>query len=62
MEARPTTWSGCWRLVIGLRTRSSSKMDALRKEGRRILNVGLANGLKSLTERPPAITSGRPTA
>jgi hypothetical protein len=37
-------------------------MDALRKEGRRILNVGLANGLKSLTERPPAITSGRPTA
>jgi hypothetical protein len=33
------------------------EMDALGKEGRRILNAGLANGLESLTERPPAITA-----
>jgi hypothetical protein len=32
-------------------------MDALGKEGRRILNAGLADGLQSLTERPPAITA-----
>src|SRR5260370_37466149 len=31
------------------------EMDALGKEGRRILNAGLADGLASLTERPPAI-------
>jgi hypothetical protein len=31
------------------------EMDALGKEGRRILNAGLADGLESLTERPPAI-------
>src|SRR5260370_5488196 len=33
------------------------EMDALRKEGRRILNAGLADGLECLTERPPAITA-----
>jgi hypothetical protein len=33
------------------------EMDALGKEGRRILNAGLADGLQSLTERPPAITA-----
>jgi hypothetical protein len=33
------------------------EMDALGKEGRRILNAGLADGLESLTERPPAITA-----
>src|SRR5258708_8858283 len=33
------------------------EMDALGKEGRGILNAGLADGLKSLTERPPAITA-----
>src|SRR5260221_775445 len=33
------------------------EMDALGKEGRRILNAGLANGLENLTERPPAITA-----
>jgi hypothetical protein len=27
------------------------------KEARRILNAGLADGLESLTERPPAITA-----
>jgi len=32
-------------------------MDALGKEGRRLLNSGLADGLESLTERPPAITA-----
>jgi hypothetical protein len=32
-------------------------MDALGKEGRRILNSGLADGLEGLTERPPAITA-----
>src|SRR3979490_3359070 len=30
------------------------EMDALGKEGRRILNAGLADGLQSLTERPPS--------
>src|SRR5882757_5433685 len=30
------------------------EMDALGKEGRRILNAGLADGVDSLTERPPA--------
>src|SRR5258705_4779734 len=33
------------------------EMDTLGKEGRRILNAGLADGLESLTERPPAITA-----
>src|SRR5882724_8372239 len=33
------------------------EMDALGKEGRRILNAGLADGLETLTERPPAITA-----
>jgi hypothetical protein len=33
------------------------EMDALGKEGRDILNVGLADGLESLTARPPAITA-----
>src|SRR5260370_13121707 len=33
------------------------EMDALGKEGRGILNAGLADGLESLTERPPAITA-----
>jgi hypothetical protein len=33
------------------------EMDALGKEGRRILNAGLADGLEKLTERPPAITA-----
>jgi hypothetical protein len=33
------------------------EMDALGKEGRRILNSGLSDGLESLTERPPAITA-----
>src|SRR6266404_8610282 len=33
------------------------EMDALGKEGRRILNAGLADGLQSLTERPPAIAA-----
>jgi mpaB/rubber oxygenase-like protein len=33
------------------------EMDALGKEGRRILNTGLADGLESLTARPPAITA-----
>src|SRR3984893_3612295 len=33
------------------------EMDALGKEGRRILNAGLADGLESLTERPPAIAA-----
>ena len=33
------------------------EMDALGKEGRGILNAGLAEGLESLTERPPAITA-----
>ena len=33
------------------------EMDALGKEGRRILNAGLADGLENLTERPPAITA-----
>jgi hypothetical protein len=33
------------------------EMDALGSEGRRILNAGLADGLESLTERPPAITA-----
>jgi hypothetical protein len=33
------------------------EMDALGEEGRRILNAGLADGLESLTERPPAITA-----
>jgi len=33
------------------------EMDALGKEGRRILNAGLADGLESLTEHPPAITA-----
>src|ERR1700730_18788141 len=33
------------------------EMDALGKEGRLILNAGLADGLDSLTERPPAITA-----
>src|ERR1700730_3589528 len=33
------------------------EMDALGKEGRRILNAGLADGLESLTKRPPAITA-----
>nr|WP_170134275.1 oxygenase MpaB family protein [Murinocardiopsis flavida] len=34
-----------------------AEMDTLGKEGRRILNAGLADGLASLTERPPAITA-----
>src|SRR3981081_2673927 len=33
------------------------EMDALGKEGRRILNAGLADGLADLTERPPATTA-----
>src|SRR5712664_3960194 len=33
------------------------EMDPLGKEGRGILNAGLADGLESLTERPPAITA-----
>ena len=33
------------------------EMDALGTEGRRILNAGLADGLESVTERPPAITA-----
>src|SRR5216683_1594309 len=33
------------------------EMDALGKEGRRILNAGLADGLESLTKHPPAITA-----
>src|SRR5260370_3836307 len=33
------------------------EMDALGKEGRDILNAGLADGLESLTARPPAITA-----
>src|SRR6266481_1771001 len=33
------------------------EMDALGKEGRGILNASLADGLESLTERPPAITA-----
>jgi len=33
------------------------EMDALGKEGRRILNAGLADGLENLTEHPPAITA-----
>jgi len=33
------------------------EMDALGKEGRGILNAGVADGLESLTERPPAITA-----
>src|SRR3981081_3921464 len=33
------------------------EMDALGKEGRRILNAGIAEGLENLTERPPAITA-----
>lgn len=33
------------------------ELDTLGKEGRRILNAGLADGLTSLTERPPAITA-----
>jgi len=33
------------------------EMDARGREGRRILNAGLADGLESLTERPPAITA-----
>jgi len=33
------------------------ELDALGQEGRRILNAGLADGLESLTERPPAITA-----
>ncbi len=33
------------------------EIDALGKEGRRIVNAGLAHGLESLTERPPAITA-----
>src|SRR5258706_1546820 len=33
------------------------EMDALGKEDRRILNAGLAGGLESLTNRPPAITA-----
>src|SRR6266852_6195180 len=33
------------------------EMDALGKEGRRILNAALADGLERLTERPPAITA-----
>src|SRR5260370_31029142 len=33
------------------------EMDALGKEGRRILNAALADGLESLSERPPAITA-----
>src|SRR5260370_41067615 len=32
------------------------EMDALGKEGRRILNAALADGLESLSEHPPAIT------
>jgi hypothetical protein len=33
------------------------EMDALGKEGRRILNAGLADGLENLTERSPAIAA-----
>src|SRR6202048_5629603 len=33
------------------------EMDALGKKGRLILSAGLADGLESLTERPPAITA-----
>src|SRR3984893_10414827 len=33
------------------------EMDALGKEGRLILNAGVAVGLESLTEPPPAITA-----
>jgi hypothetical protein len=33
------------------------EMDALGREGRRILNAGIADGLKDLTERPPAIAA-----
>src|SRR5438270_676860 len=33
------------------------EMDALGRDGRHILNAGLADGLESLTERPPAITA-----
>ena len=33
------------------------EMDALGKEGRRILNAGLADGLESLTGHPPGITA-----
>jgi hypothetical protein len=33
------------------------EMDALGQDGRHILNAGLADGLESLTERPPAITA-----
>ncbi len=33
------------------------EMDALGKEARRILNGGLADGLDTLTERPPAISA-----
>src|SRR5258708_29032545 len=32
------------------------EMDALDKEGRRILHAGLARGLESPTDRPPALT------
>jgi hypothetical protein len=33
------------------------EIDALGKEGRRVLNAGIADGLENLTERPPAITA-----
>jgi hypothetical protein len=33
------------------------EMDTLGREGRRILNAGIADGLKDLTERPPAIAA-----
>src|SRR5260370_5126810 len=33
------------------------EMDTLGKEGRGILNAGLADGFESLTERPPALTA-----
>ncbi len=56
METKPTTWYGCWRLDP-LADAVIVEMDALDKEGRRILNAALADGLESLTERPPAITA-----
>jgi hypothetical protein len=33
------------------------ELDALGREGRHLLNAGLADGLTTLTERPPAITA-----
>jgi hypothetical protein len=67
LTGRSTPLDGVQKWDLGCTTAAQSghslnvgvfvEMDALGKEGRRILNAGLADGLESVTERPPAITA-----